>query len=92
MKIQVKFFATFKELFEAGVSEIELESGSNIQALLDILCDSPPRRRALFDGSGKLKPYVKILKKGRHIEFLNGLSAPLEEGDVISIFPPVGGG
>ncbi len=92
MKIQVEFFATLKALFGANVREVELENGSNIHDVLEILCDSPSRRRALYHGSGKLKTYVKILKKGRRIEFLAEPCDPLEEGDVINIFRPMGGG
>jgi len=40
MKVTVKLFATFRELFGAEVKEIELENGANIQDLLNLLCHS----------------------------------------------------
>ncbi len=92
MKIKVKFFATFRELFGGEEKEIELESGSNIQDLLNLLCGSSQRRQEIFDNSGKLRPYVTILKNGRNIQFLGGLHTGLEKGDVIMIFPPMAGG
>ena len=92
MKIRVKFFATFRELFGGEEKEIELESESNIQDLLNLLCDSSQCRQKIFDHSGKLRPDVKILKRGRHIQFLDGIHTQLKEGDVIIMFPPVFGG
>ena len=92
MKIRVKFFAAFKELFGGETKEIELENGSNIQDLLSLLCDSSQCRQRIFNSSGELRPDVKILKKGRHIQFLDGVHTELEKGDVIIIFPPLIGG
>lgn len=103
----MKFFATFREVFGGAEKEIELESGSTIQDLLNVLCDSRRCRQKIFDRSGKLKPYIKILKNGRNIplfedtrielegkriQFLGGIHTELEDGDVVAIFPPVGGG
>ena len=92
MKVKMKFFATFRELFGSVEKEIELESRSDIQELLNLLCDSRQCRQKIFDYSGKLRPYIKILKNGRHIQFLDGIYTELKEGDVVTMFPPVGGG
>jgi len=92
MKVRVRFFATFRELFGGGEKEVELEDGSTIQELLNLLCDSRQRRRGMSDRSDKLRPYIKILKNGRSIQFLGGIHTELDDGDVVAIFPPVGGG
>jgi len=88
----VKFFATFRELFGSQEKEVELESGANIQDLLNLLCDSRQCRQRIFDHSGELRSYIKILKEGRFIEFLDGVHTKLADGDVVAMFPPVGGG
>jgi len=92
LKIKVKFFAIFRELFDSEAREVELEEGAEIGDLLALLCDSPQRRQAIFDHSGVLKPYIKILRDGRHLQFLDGMHTRLNEGSVVTIFPPVGGG
>jgi molybdopterin synthase sulfur carrier subunit len=92
MKIRVKFFATFKELFGGGEKEIELGSGASIQDLINLLCVSAQCRQEIFGNSDKLRPYIKILKNGRHIQFLDGVHTKLGEGDVVTVFPPAGGG
>jgi len=89
LKIQIKFFASFREFFQER--EVELQNGSDMGDLLSLLCDSSKRREQIFDGT-ELKPYLAILKNGKHINHLNGLETKLDDGDTVAIFPPVGGG
>jgi molybdopterin synthase sulfur carrier subunit len=91
MKVKVKFFATFRELFGEEV-EIELRSGANIQDLLNLLCNSRKRRQTVFDDSGKVRYFIGILKRGRHIQVLDGTHTELKDGDVVTMLPPLGGG
>ena len=92
MKVKVKFFAPFRELFGAKESEVQLRGAPDVQALLVLLCDSDERRDRIFDQSGELRPYVMILKNGQPIQTLGGIQTELKEGDEIAIFPPVSGG
>ncbi len=91
LKVTVKFFAYFRELFKGREEQIELQSGSCAGDLLNLLCNSPGRREQIFDG-GMLKPHILVFKNGRDIRHLSGLETKLDEGDAIVIFPPVGGG
>lgn len=93
MKVKVKFFATFRELFGKEV-EIELGSGTNIQDLLNLLCDSRQRRQTVFDDSGKVRYFLGILKRSRHIQYLvkTDTDKELKDGDVVTVLPPIGGG
>ena len=91
MKIKIKFFSFFRDLFQTAEKDVDMESGTNVQDLLNLLCDSPAKRERMFEGQG-LKPYLAILRNGKHISNLDGLETKLDDGDLISIFPPAGGG
>jgi molybdopterin synthase sulfur carrier subunit len=42
--------------------------------------------------SGEVKSFLQFLINGRSSSALNGLDTKLEDGDVLAIIPPVGGG
>ncbi|MBA7714812.1 hypothetical protein ES703_123844 [subsurface metagenome] len=90
-RINVQFFATFRDIFGTKAMEIAVETGINIGELLNLVFDTQERRKKIFD-NGKVKPYIIILKNGRHIQHLDGLETELKEDDTISIFPPIAGG
>lgn len=92
MKVKVRFFAPFRELFGAYESEVELEGTPDVRELLNILCDSDERRDKIFDQFGELRPYVMILKNRQPIQIFDGVGTELKERDEIAIFPPVSGG
>ncbi len=54
VKVGVKFYSYLKGRFEDGEREFELNNGSNIRDLLNLLCTSPEQRQAIFDQSGEL--------------------------------------
>jgi len=47
----------------------------------------------VFDAkSGNVKGFLQLLLNGRSIATLDGLDTRLEDGDIVAIIPPVGGG
>ena len=92
MKVKVKFFAAFKELFGVEEKEVELNSKGSVRDLLNALCNSNECRQKLFKEDGEIRRDVGILRKGKHVQLLYELDAKLEDGDVISMFPPIFGG
>jgi len=91
VKLKVRFFATFREIFRARETDVALTGDATVRDLLERICATPAQRGQVFEG-GELKPYIIILKNGRHIQHLDGLATRLEDGDVVSIFPPLAGG
>jgi molybdopterin synthase sulfur carrier subunit len=91
MSVKVKFFAYFRELFAAKEKEMALEAGTTVRDALAALCDSGERHSEIFDGD-KLKPHIVVMKNGAGIQSFQGLETPLNDGDVLSVFPLMGGG
>ncbi|MDD1682952.1 MAG: MoaD/ThiS family protein [Methanoregula sp.] len=92
MIITVKSFATLREVMDVQV-RMEFSEGATIRSLLDELTGRYGGLYGLlFADPGTLRDLVNILKNGRNIHFLAGLDTPLDDGDVIALFPPVAGG
>ena len=92
MKVRVKFYAAFKEFFDAEERELELNGRARVGDLLAGLCDSEECRKKLFDETGNLRRDVKLLRKGNNIHFLDDVQAELVDGDIIVMFPAMLGG
>lgn len=92
MKIKIKAFATFRNILE-NEREMKVAEGTTVASLLDLLIqERPPLRDEMFKEPGVLQDHVNILRNGRNIHFENGLETSLSDNDVLSLFPPVGGG
>jgi MoaD family protein len=47
----------------------------------------------VYDGkTGEVRGFLQLLVNGKSASTLNGLQTELEDGDVLAILPPVGGG
>ncbi len=92
IKVTIKLFAQFREFFKKNKIEIEIEEGTNILKLLEIISELYNLQEKIFDDKNEIKQWIKILKNGRQIKFLNGIKTKLEQGDEIALFPPLIGG
>jgi MoaD family protein len=89
--VKVRFFAYFRELFGASELTTELPDGAAVGDLLENLCDSPVRKSEIFAGR-LLCRHVVVMINGRPIDPRRGLKEPLHHGNVIAVFPFLGGG
>ncbi len=90
--VRVKFFATVREV--AGERSVEVDA-ENIRDLLDRLRERFGRKfeETVFDDdTGELKRFYSCMVNGKRIELLDGYDTSLADGDVVALFPPVGGG
>lgn len=96
MKITVKAFATLREII-GQTGQLNIESPTrelNIKTLIDYLVERLGMRfrEEVLDENGMIKKNVKILVNGRDIDFLDGISTKLKDGDIVVFVPPVAGG
>ena len=96
MKITIRSFLAMREVM-GGQSALELEIGSlTVMELLHELSDKFGERfsQVVFDKTGKeLNQDIRIVINGRHYSHMpQKLNTPLQDGDEISLFPPVMGG
>jgi MoaD family protein len=92
MQVTVKTFATFRKWMQPQ-TVFEIDDGATVADLLAVLTGLHPGFAGdIFSAPGVLKEYVNILLNGRNVYFLQGLSTPLREGDLVALFPPAGGG
>ena len=92
MRIKAEFFADLRYKMGEASADLSLEGGT----IMDLVAALDGRSGGIFLGlmveGGKPKELVKILVNGKDIRDLNGLETELEDGDVVSFFPPVAGG
>ncbi|WP_439027518.1 ubiquitin-like small modifier protein 1 [Haloarchaeobius sp. DT45] len=92
MNLELRFFANFREAVGQKTISREYAEGETVGAVLTAL-------EAEFGGlegelleDGEIRPQLSVLKNGRDVVHMNGAATTLEDGDTLSVFPPVAGG
>ena len=91
MKVKIRPWGVFQEIVGERELSIDIPNSTTVGALLDHLASRYGQKfkSELFQPDSKnIKPYIKILQNGHGAK----LDSKLHEGDVVAIFPPVGGG
>jgi molybdopterin synthase sulfur carrier subunit len=92
MNVQLRFFATFRQAVGQKVVEREYAEGTTIGEVLRDLESEYAELAGQLIEDGDLRPHINVLKSGREALHLDGMDTVLEDGDTLSVFPPVAGG
>jgi molybdopterin synthase sulfur carrier subunit len=95
VKVNVKYFATLREITGKREEQVELEEDSTMGDLLKRLIDihGPAfKTYVVEEATGSPKGHLLFLIDGVSINSIGGLNAKLSENSVVALMPPVGGG
>ena len=92
MELELRFFATFRVAVGQKTIEREFADGATVGDVLTAL-------EAEFEGlsgelieDGEIRDQLSVLKNGREVLHMEGIDTVMEDGDRLSVFPPVAGG
>jgi len=91
MECTMRFFATFREVVGQKTVVREYDDVSTVGDVLEEVKAEYPELE-LYDDDGQVPEFVSIMKDGRDIAHIDGPETELEDGDTVSLFPPVAGG
>lgn len=75
-----------------GVAEITADGSTVGEVLKSLDSLHPGMGERLFDEAGNLRRFVNVFVADEDIRFLDALSTPVTDGQVVSIIPAVAGG
>lgn len=92
MELELRFFATFREAVGRKTVEKEYPDGASVGEVLSALEGEYDGLAGLLLVDGDLAPQINVLKNGREVLHMDGIETDLDDGDTLSVFPPVAGG
>ncbi len=91
MEVTLRFFANFRDAVGQKTISREYEDVSTVGDALRAVADEYPELD-LFEDEESLREFLTVMKDGRDVAHLDGLETDLDDGDTVSVFPPVAGG
>ena len=97
MQVSVRFFTSLREI--AGKKEETLKFPADQKVTVKGVLETLKRRYGkqfveyVYDRkTGEVKGFLQFLINGKSATTMNGLQTSLQDGDVLAVLPPVGGG
>ncbi len=91
--MQVKFYATLRDLLGTTSTDLPRDEPASARDVLAALTARYPvlAPKVWHDGD-LLMGQVTVLLNGRALQFLDGLDTTVKPDDLLTLFPPIGGG
>jgi len=94
MELEHRFFATYREAVGQKTISRTYE-GDKVtvgEVLGELEAEFDDLEGRILDEEGEILDMLSIIKNGREVAHLDGTETILEDGDALSVFPPVAGG
>jgi len=93
MNISIEIAFSFKRELDSGYRSLELPDGATVLDAFHRLSERFPKLRGrILDDAGSVLKHVTALINGENVQYRQGFASLLEDGDRLSILPPMGGG
>jgi len=94
LEVEVRLYAMLREIANKKVERVSLPPKSSVGDLVDLLVAryGDEFRSYIYDSEKQVRSYLSYMLNGVNVNSLNGFDTQLNDGDVLSLLPPVGGG
>lgn len=92
MELELRFFATFREAVGQKELPKTVDDGMTVGDVLSALEAEYEDLEGELLEDGTIWPQLSVLKNGRDVVHMAGVETGLDDGDRLSVFPPVAGG
>lgn len=92
MEIDLRFFATFRDAVGEKERTHTFDDDATVGDVLATLEGEYDGLEGQLLADGAIRQQLSVLKNGRDVTHQEGTDTTLEDGDVVSVFPPVAGG
>ena len=75
-----------------GLAEVPVSGGNVGEAMNSLVEQYPTLKPHLFNGDGRLRPFVNLFLGENNVKDLQGLETPLEENSRVVLIPSIAGG
>ena len=78
--------------YTGGNNEIAVQGSTVGEALDELVTLYPSLRPHLYNGEGKLRPFVNLFLGEENVKDLQGLATPVSQSDRLLLIPSIAGG